>query len=55
MSMLPAILAIGLHNGAILSYLTGGNADLVNLRFDVPPGKSSCCFFEILLQKPLDK
>ena len=47
-SMLPAIIAIAFHNGAILSYLTGKNADLVNLRLDAPPGKSGRYFFEIL-------
>ena len=34
-SMLPAILAITLHNGAILSFLTSNNADLM-LRPDAP-------------------
>ncbi len=47
-SMLPAIFAITLHNGAILSYLTGKNADLINMRFDAPPGKADRYFFEIL-------
>ena len=35
-SMLPAILAITLHNGAILSFLTSNNADLIKLRSDAP-------------------
>ena len=47
-SMLPAIAAIVLHNGAILSYLTGQNADLVNLRIDASEKKTNRYFFEVL-------
>ncbi|MBF0240182.1 MAG: ABC transporter permease [SAR324 cluster bacterium] len=47
-SMLPAFLAIGLHNGAILGYLTGNHANLIALRFDAPPGKLNRYFFEVL-------
>ena len=47
-SMLPAIFAIALHNGAILAYLTGQNADLINLRLDSPKKKFNRYFFEIL-------
>lgn len=47
-SMLPAILAIGLHNGAIISYLSGQNADLVQLQPDAPRKKLNLYFFEIL-------
>ena len=47
-SMLPAILAITLHNGAILSYLTGQNANLVELEIDAPRKRSNRYFFEIL-------
>ena len=47
-SMLPAILAITLHNGAILAYLTGKNADLVNLRMDAPRKWRNRYLFEIL-------
>ena len=47
-SMLPAILAIMLHNGAILAHLTGQNADLVQLRMDAPRKKINRYFFEVL-------
>ena len=47
-SMLPAILAIALHNGAILAYLTGQNANLVELRIDAPRKKLNRYFFEVL-------
>ena len=46
--MLPAILAILLHNGAILAHLTGLNANLVALRMDGPARKLNRFFFEIL-------
>ena len=46
--MLPAILAILLHNGAILAYLTGQNADLIDLRMDTPQGKTDLYLFEVL-------
>ena len=46
--MLPAILAILLHNGAILSYLTGQNANLVRLRMDSSRRKMNRYFFEVL-------
>jgi phosphonate transport system permease protein len=46
--MLPAIFAIALHNGAILAYLTGQNADLVELRIDAPRKKLNRYFFEVL-------
>ena len=47
-SMLPAILAITLHNGAILAYLTGKNAELIDLRMDAPRQNGDRFFFEIL-------
>jgi len=47
-SMLPAIVAILLHNGAILSYLTGQNANLVRLRMDSARGKANRYFYEVL-------
>jgi phosphonate transport system permease protein len=37
-SMLPAVLALALHNGAILGTLTGRHADTVRLRPDAPRG-----------------
>ncbi len=47
-SMLPAIFAILLHNGAILAHLTGQTANLVNLRMDTPGKRIDRYFFEVL-------
>jgi len=47
-SMLPAIFAIALHNGAILSYLSSQNADLVALRIDAPQKRNNRYMYEIL-------
>lgn len=47
-SMLPAVWAILLHNGAILAFLTSNNADLVPLRIDAPRKRMERYFFEIL-------
>ena len=33
-SMLPAIFSLFIHNGAILSFLTANNTDIIKLRFD---------------------
>lgn len=47
-SMLPAVWAILLHNGAILAFLTSNNADLVPLRIDAPQKRMERYFFEVL-------
>jgi phosphonate transport system permease protein len=47
-SMLPAIVAISLHNGAILAYLSGQNADLVALTADASKRRLNRYFYEIL-------
>lgn len=47
-SMLPAIIAIILHNGAILSYLTGQNANLIPLKIDSAKRHANRYFFEVL-------
>ncbi len=47
-SMLPAIVAILLHNGAILSHLTGAHANTLNLRVDQPTRWSDRYLFEVL-------
>ena len=47
-SMLPAALAIVLHNGAILSYLSTLNANLIPLRMDAPRRRNDRYLFEIL-------
>jgi phosphonate transport system permease protein len=47
-SMLPAVWAILLHNGAILAFLSSNNADLVHLRLDAPRKWGNRYFYEIL-------
>ncbi len=47
-SMLPALLAISLHNGAILSYLSSLNANLIPLRVDTPRRRCDRYLFEVL-------
>ena len=47
-SMLPAVLAITLHNGAILSHLTGQNANLVKLEIDAAKKRANRYLFEVL-------
>ncbi|PON16136.1 ABC transporter permease [Candidatus Entotheonella serta] len=47
-SMLPAVVAISLHNGAILAYLSGQNADLVTLTADASKRQLNRYFYEIL-------
>ena len=46
-SMLPAILAISIHNGAILAFLNANNADLIKLKFDNLNSKINNLFYEI--------
>ncbi|WP_341503314.1 hypothetical protein [Gallaecimonas sp. GXIMD4217] len=43
-SMLPAILALGLHNGAIIAHLVGRHADALKLREDAATGLNRYCF-----------
>jgi phosphonate transport system permease protein len=47
-SMLPAVVAIALHNGAILSFLSSRNADLVPIRIDAPRKRNNRYLYEIL-------
>jgi phosphonate transport system permease protein len=47
-SMLPAIGALFLHNGAILAYLTARNANLLVLPFDASRKRLNRFFFELL-------
>ena len=47
-SMLPAVAAIVLHNGAILGYLSGRNADLLGLRLDAPKRLMNRYAYEVL-------
>jgi phosphonate transport system permease protein len=46
-SMLPAIAAITLHNGAILGHLAGGTADGIELRPDAPRRRRDRYFYEV--------
>lgn len=47
-SMLPAVVAILLHNGAILGHLTGGHANTLRLRADLPRRRLDRYFYEVL-------
>jgi phosphonate transport system permease protein len=43
-SMLPAIIALSLHNGAIVGYLMGRHADVLEYRPDAPSGVNLYCY-----------
>ncbi|MDZ4790730.1 MAG: ABC transporter permease [Hyphomicrobiales bacterium] len=43
-SMLPAIIALSLHNGAIIGYLLGRHADALEYRLDAPRGLNLYAF-----------
>ena len=47
-SMLPAVAAIALHNGAILSHLIGNHASLLQLRIDITKKRINRYAYEIL-------
>ncbi len=47
-SMLPAIFALSLHNGAILAYLSARNVDGIVLPFDTTNKNVSKYFYEVL-------
>lgn len=47
-SMLPAIVALLLHNGAILSYLTARNVNLMPIPFDGPASRVDRFCYEVL-------
>ena len=47
-SMLPAIAALSLHNGAILAYLTARNVNLMQLAFDTSGNPINRYLYEIL-------
>lgn len=49
-SMLPAILALSLHNGAIVGYLNSNNADLIRLPLDSSRKKWNRYFYQITPQ-----
>ncbi len=43
-SMLPAIIALSIHNGAIVAYLLGRHADALVYRADAPRGLNLYCY-----------
>jgi phosphonate transport system permease protein len=43
-SMLPAIIALSLHNAGILGYLVGGHAESLTYRADAPAGLNLYCY-----------
>jgi phosphonate transport system permease protein len=47
-SMLPAVVALSLHNGAILAYLTARNVNLLKLNFDTTTGRINRYLYEVL-------
>ncbi|PHS58573.1 MAG: ABC transporter permease [Sulfurimonas sp.] len=47
-SMLPAVLALMLHNSSIISHLIGHDTDVVQLRIDRTKRKTELYFYEVL-------
>ena len=47
-SMLPAIIALTLHNGAVVGYLMGQQADALDFRPDAPRRRIDLYFYEVL-------
>ena len=47
-SMLPAVIALTLHNGAVIGYLMGRQADALAYRPDAPRRGSDLYFYEVL-------
>ena len=47
-SMLPAIIALTLHNGAVIGYLLGQQADALDYRPDAPRRSIDLYFYEVL-------
>ncbi len=43
-SMLPAVIALSVHNGAIVGYLMGRHADVLEYRPDAPRGLNLYCY-----------
>jgi phosphonate transport system permease protein len=43
-SMLPAVIALSLHNGGIIGYLMGRHADALGYRADAPRGLNLYCY-----------
>ncbi|WP_299200438.1 ABC transporter permease [uncultured Amphritea sp.] len=47
-SMLPAVIALAIHNGALIGYLTGRNSNEIQLRADAPGRRVDRYFYELL-------
>ncbi|UTW03580.1 ABC transporter permease [Amphritea atlantica] len=47
-SMLPAVIALAIHNGALIGYLTGRNSNEIQLRADAPARRLDRYFYELL-------
>ncbi|MBN1008449.1 PhnE/PtxC family ABC transporter permease [Amphritea pacifica] len=47
-SMLPAVIALAIHNGALIGYLTGRNSNEIRLRPDAPERRTDRYFYELL-------
>jgi len=47
-SMLPAVIALAIHNGALIGYLTGRNSNEIQLRSDAPERRLDRYFYELL-------
>ena len=47
-SMLPALVALSLHNGAILGFLSSKNSNLIRLELDATHKRINLFFYEIL-------
>ncbi len=47
-SMLPAVVALALHNGAIIGHLVGRQTETLTLRPDLPKRQTDRYFFEVL-------
>jgi phosphonate transport system permease protein len=43
-SMLPAVIALSVHNGGIIGYLMGRHADVLEYRSDAPKGVNLYCY-----------
>lgn len=47
-SMLPAVIALALHNGAIVGHLVGRNTEILQSRQDVPKRSADRYFYDVL-------
>ncbi len=47
-SMLPAVVALALHNGAIIGHLVGRQTETITLRPDLPRRRTDLYFYEVM-------